>query len=556
MADSNDQKFTLFGFEIKRAKKEENKNLVSPVPPTDEDGTGLHTVGGSHFSQVINLDGDNSKDNIELIMRYRGISMQPEVDDAIEEIVNESISASELRSSVELSIEDDVEGMSESIKERFREEFKSITKMLNFNNNGHDLFRTWYIDGRIVHFLVVDEKNPKAGIQDIRHIDSTKIQKKREVKFKKDQRTGMDVVDKVNEYYVYDSKDKRARSGIIGAQNSNGGKIATDSISYVTSGLLDEQKKKVVSYLHKSLKAVNNLRMMEDALVIYRLSRAPERRIFYIDVGNMSKGKAEEYMRGIMAKYRNKLVYDASTGQIKDDRRHMSMLEDFWLPRKEGGRGTEITTLPGGQNLGQIDDIVYFQKKLYKSLNVPQDRLEAESTFSIGRSAEITREEIKFQKFVDRLRRRFGAVFLGILKKQLLLKGIITAEDWDKWKDEIHVNYIRDNHFSELKEAEIIRDRFALLNEVQPFVGEYISKKWVKKNVLRLTDEDIEDTEKQIDQEIRDGEVRDPMEIDMSGNNNPFGNKKEEPREREEPKPEPKPKPKDSDENDSIKKES
>ncbi len=372
--------------------------------------------------------------------------------------------------------------------------------MLRFNESGHEIFRSWYVDGRIYHHLLINEAQPKAGIQEIRNIDSTRIRKVREVKYKKDPTTGVKVVDKVDEYYIYEDKPGNTQTGV---------KLSNDSISYVTSGLLDETKKKVVSHLHKALKPINQLRMMEDSLVIYRLARAPERRIFYIDVGSLPRGKAEQYMSDIMSKYRNKLVYDANTGQIKDDRKHMSMLEDFWLPRRENGRGTEITTLPGGENLGQIDDIIYFQKRLYRSLNVPVNRLEQEAQFSLGRSTEISRDEVKFQKFIDRLRRRFSWVFLGILKKQLILKGIITEQDWEEWKDNIYVDFVKDNHFTELKEMEILRERIGIMNEITQFVGEYYSKEWVMRNVLRMSDEDLEAMKKEIDQETKDGEIED-----------------------------------------------
>ena len=459
------------------------------------------TATAGHFGQYINMEGDESKDNHQLILRYRGVAMHPEVDMAVDEIVNETISASELQSSLELSL-DDIEA-GDKIKDQVREEFENIIALLRFNEVGHELFRSWYVDGRSYHHLLVNEANPKAGIQEIRPIDAARIRKVREVKYKKDQMTGVKIVDKVDEFYIYEEKPGQTQSGV---------KLSNDSISYVTSGMLDESKKKVVSHLHKALKPINQLRMMEDSLVIYRLARAPERRIFYIDVGNLPRGKAEQYMSDIMAKYRNKLVYDASTGQIKDDRKHMSMLEDFWLPRRENGRGTEITTLPGGENLGQIDDIVYFQKRLYRSLNVPINRLEQEAQFSLGRSTEISRDEVKFQKFVDRLRRRFSWIFLGILRKQLLLKGIITEQDWEEWKDSLYIDFIKDNQFTELKEMEILRERIGVMNEITQYVGEYYSKEWVMRNVLRMSDDDIEDMKKEIDQEVKSGEIDDGEE--------------------------------------------
>lgn len=445
------------------------------------------------------MDGDNSKDNHQLVLRYRGVAMHPEVDMAIEEIVNESITASELKSNVELSL--DKVDAPDKIKDQITEEFENIVSMLKFNELGHDIFRSWYVDGRIYHHLLVNESNLKAGIQEIRSIDSARIRKVKNIKYKKDPITGAKLVDTVDEFYVFEEKPGQSNSGV---------RLSPDSVSYVTSGLLDESRKKVISHIHKALKPINQLRMMEDSLVIYRLARAPERRIFYIDVGSLPRGKAEEYMKNIMAKYRNKLVYDASTGELKDDRKHMSMLEDFWLPRREGGRGTEISTLPGGDNLGQIDDIVYFQKRLYRALNVPINRLEQEAQFSLGRSTEITRDEVKFQKFIDRIRRKFSQVFLGILRKQLIIKGIITDQDWDEWKAEIVVDFVKDNYFSELKEAEILRDRLGTMNEVQQFVGDYFSKEWVMKNVMRLSEEDIAKMKKEIDQEFAAGELPEP----------------------------------------------
>ena len=525
MAD--DSIFKLFGFELRRTQTQKKEKLPSIVPPTDDDGAGYVTAAAGHYGQYVNMEGDQSKDNHQLILRYRGVATHPEVDMAIEEIVNESITASELTSNVELSLED-VEAP-DKIKDQIQEEFENVVSMLRFNDNGHDIFRSWYVDGRIYHHLLVNESNLKAGIQEIRHIDAAKIRKVKNVKYRKDPATGAKIVDTVEEFYIYEDKP---------GQQSNAVKLSTDSISYVTSGLLDETKKKVVSHLHKALKPINQLRMMEDSLVIYRLARAPERRIFYIDVGNLPRGKSEQYMKDIMAKYRNKLVYDANTGELKDDRKHMSMLEDFWLPRREGGRGTEISTLPGGDNLGQIDDIIYFQKKLYRALNVPVNRLEQEAQFSLGRSTEISRDEVKLQKFVDRLRRKFSQVFLGILRKQLLLKGIITEQDWEEWRNDIVVDFIKDNHFTELKETEIMRERFGLLNEVDQFVGNYLSKEWIWKNVLRMSEEDIEEIQKQIESEGDAGEVDLPG---MGGDGEEKPQKEPVPDEEEETPPQQKP---------------
>ena len=490
MAEDNNI-FQAFGFELKKIRKEKSdgENQASIVPKVDEDGPGYVSASGSYFGQYIDMEGTGAKDNQELIKKYRTVSEHPECDAAIEDIINESIVSSEMESSVSLNL-DNIDA-ADKIKKTINEEFDGIVSMLNFEEYGHDIFRSWYVDGRIYHHLVVNESNLKSGILEVRPIDATKIRKVKEVKFKKDSKTGAKLVDKVDEFYIYQEKS--------GA--SNGVKLTPDSISYVTSGLLDTNKKRVLSYLHKAIKPVNQLRMMEDSLVIYRMSRAPERRIFYIDVGNLPKGKAEQHIKDIMSRYRNKIVYDANSGEIKDDRKHMSMLEDFWLPRREGGRGTEISTLPGGENLGQIDDIIYFQKKLYRSLNVPLNRLEQESQFSLGRSTEINRDEVKFQKFIDRLRKKFSHLFLGILKKQLILKGVCTDQDWENWKPEIQVDFIRDNHFVELKDSELLRERLQTMDQIASYVGEYFSREWVMKNVMMLKDEDIEEMTKQIESE-------------------------------------------------------
>jgi hypothetical protein len=497
MADDNNSIMKLFGFELSRTKKadpnKENDKLPSIVPKTDDDGAGYVTASGSHYGQYIDINGDNAKDNAEMIMKYRGVATHPEVDAAIEDIINESVSGSENESPVLINL-DGVE-TSDKIKKLIIEEFDGIQGMLNFNELGHDIFRSWYVDGRLIHHLVVNEGNMKAGIQEIRPIDATKIRKVKEVKYKKDNKTGAKVVDKTDEFYVFQEKN----------QTQSAVKLTPDSVSYVTSGLTDPTKKRVISYLHKAIKPINQLRMMEDSLVIYRLARAPERRIFYIDVGNLPANKAEQHMKEIQTRYRNKLVYDASTGNLKDDRKHMSMLEDFWLPRREGGRGTEISTLPGGDNLGQIDDIVYFQKRLYRALNVPINRLEQESQFSLGRSTEISRDEVKFQKFIDRLRKRFSTLFTQILKKQLILKGIITLEDWNSWKNDIQIDFIRDNHFTELKDSELLRERLSTLDQLSQYVGEYFSREWVMKNVMMMSDEDIETMKDQVEAENAKG---------------------------------------------------
>lgn len=504
---ANDRSLKLFGFEIKRAEQDDPKKKPSIVPARDDDGAGYVTASGTHYGQYINIDGDDSKDNYNLIMKYRGVSMHPEVDAAIEDIVGETIAGSELEQPVDLNM-DNLE-VSDKIKKTIKEEFDNIVSMLNFNELGHDIFRRWYIDGRLYHHLVVNETQLKAGIQEIRPIDAAKMRKVKQVKKKKDPETGVQLIEKVDEYYIYQEKP--------GSSQNSGVKMSLDSISYCTSGLLDESRKKVVSYLHKALKPINQLRMMEDSLVIYRLARAPERRIFYIDVGNLPRGKAEQYMKDIMARYRNKLVYDAATGQIRDDRKHMSMLEDFWLPRREGGRGTEISTLPGGENLGQIDDIIYFQKRLYRSLNVPINRLEQEAQFSLGRSTEVSRDELKFQKFIDRIRRRFAHLFYDILRKQLILKGIVTQEDWDTMKNDIVVDYVRDNHFTELRDAEMLRERLQTLDQISNYVGDYFSKEWIQKNVLHFSDEDIEQIKKDIEGEQEEQPEEEPQEQEPQG---------------------------------------
>ena len=486
----------LFGFELRRAKKveAEKEKLKSIVPPVDEDGAGYVTAAGAHYGQYVDIDGDKSKDNYQMIQKYRGTALHPEVDAAIEDIMNEAISGSEEGFAVQLEMES--LKASNGIKTKIQTEFDDILKMLHFTDLGHDIFRRWYIDGRITFHLVANVDNPAKGIEDIRPIDSAKVRKVKEVKTSKDPVTGAKIIEKSEEYYIYQEKPGQQQSGV---------KLTKDSVLYVTSGLLDETQRKIISYLHKAIKPLNQLRMMEDSLVIYRLARAPERRIFYIDVGNLPKGKSEEYMKGIMAKYRNKLVYDASTGAIKDDRKHMSMLEDFWLPRREGAKGTEVSTLSGGQNLGEISDVEYFQKKLYQSLNVPMSRLDSENGFNMGRAAEITRDELKFTKFVARLRKRFTGVFNDILKTQLVLKGIITIEDWAEIKEHIQYTFLKDGYFAELKNAEILRERLGLAQEVSPYVGKYYSVEYVRKHILQQTDEDIIEIDGQIAREIKQG---------------------------------------------------
>ena len=492
----------FFGFEINRKGKEPLR--PSFVPRTgEEDGAGVIQAGG-HFGAYIDMEGDKAKTDVDLIMKYRDISSQPECDAAIEDIINEAIVGDANEAPVNL-IMDDLE-ISDKIKEAVQFEFDTILKLLNFNLNAHEIFRKWYVDGRLPYHIIIDTESPKNGIKELRYIDPAKLRKVKEIEHDTDPTTGAKIIKKVDEYFVY--QDERLNVA------DQGVKIYPDAIAFCTSGQMDPTRKRILSYLHKALKPVNQLRMMEDSVVIYRISRAPERRIFYIDVGNLPKGKAEEYLRGIMNQYRNKLVYDAKTGDIKDDRKHMSMLEDFFLPRREGGRGTEITTLPGGENLGQIDDILYFQKKLYKSLNVPVNRLEQEAQYSLGRTTEITRDEVKFKKFIDRLRKRFSDLFMQLLRTQLLLKGIITDSDWKEWKESIVFDFIEDNYFSELKQSEMLRERFEMLGSLDEYVGKYISNEWIRKNVLRQTDDEIEEIQKQIDQENKDGDNEPNLEPD------------------------------------------
>ena len=508
-----DDSLKVFGFEIKRSNRQKEKpQLPSVVPQLDDDGSGYITASGSHYGSYIDLSGEKAKDDKDLIKKYRALAEHPEVDAAIEDIVNEAISGEE--SVIEIVL-DNVE-TTDAIKKQIKEEFDGVCAMLDFQNYAHDIFRRYYVDGRIYHHLVIDPSRPQEGIQEVRPIDSTKIRKVKEVKKEKDPASGANIVKKVDEYYIY--SDDAAASYLTkttgAGSNSNAVKMTVDSVSYVTSGLVDAERKKVISYLHKAMKPINQLRMMEDALVIYRLSRAPERRIFYIDVGNLPRGKAEQYLKDIMSRYRNKLVYDANTGDLKNDQKHMSMLEDFWLPRREGGRGTEITTLPGGQNLGEIDDSVYFQKKVNKALNVPIGRINPEEQAGgiLGRASEITRDEFKFQKFIQRLRRRFSDLFMNILKKQLLLKGIITEDDWENWKMDIVVDYITDNYFTELKNSEMLRERVNMLREVEPYLGNFYSKDWVRKNILMFTEDDIKSMNDQMEDEKKSGEIEDEEE--------------------------------------------
>ena len=487
----------LFGFRIERSKGEGNVG-TSFTPPSPDDGT-IDVAGGGFWGQVLDTDG-RERSEVDLIRRYRNIAQQSECDAAIEDIVNESIVSNERDQAVEIVLER--LPYPEKIKRKIRSEFSEVLRLLNFEQKGHDIFRRWYVDGRIFFHKVIDTKNPRKGITELRPIDPVKIRKVREVIKEKDQKTGVEFVRKTNNYYIYNEKGIGQPGGNSTAVPSQGLKIAEDSIAYTPSGIIDQNNGKVLSYLQKAVKSVNQLRMIEDALVIYRISRAPERRIFYIDVGNLPKIKAEQYLKDVMNRYRNKLVYDATTGEIRDDRNHMSMLEDFWLPRREGGRGTEITTLPGGQNLGEIEDIIYFQRKLYRSLNVPISRLEAENGFNLGRSTEITRDELKFTKFVQRIRKKFTPLFTDVLQTQLLLKGIISAEDWPRMQEHIQYDFLADGHFAELKDAELLNDRIQTLDSMQSYIGTFFSKEYVLKNVLRMNDAEIDQMRQQIKKEM------------------------------------------------------
>ena len=494
----------LFGYTITRAKSKGSGDQFTA--PESDDGT-IEVAGGGFFSSILDTNG-RERTELDLIRRYRDIAQQPECDSAIEDIVNEAISFDEVSQSVSISL--DRLPYPDKIKRAIRKEFDEILTLLEFEEKGSDIFRRWYVDGRIFYHKVIDKKNPRQGITALKYVDPTKIKKVREVNKEKDPKTGVDVVKNITEYYVYNEKGL-AHAGYGGT--GQGIKIAKDAVTYCPSGVIDQNGGKVLSYLHKAIKPVNQLRMIEDALVIYRISRAPERRIFYIDVGNLPKIKAEQYLKDVMNRYRNKLVYDASTGEIRDDRNHMSMLEDFWLPRREGGRGTEITTLPGGSNLGEIDDIVYFQRKLYRSLNVPISRLEAENNFSLGRTTEITRDELKFTKFIQKLRKKFVVLFTDVLKTQLLLKGVIASEDWDNMKEHIQYDFLKDGHFAELKDAELLRDRIDALDQIQSYIGTFFSKEYVLKRVLRMTDSEVQEMRDQIAREVN----TDPMDggIDM-----------------------------------------
>jgi len=507
----------LFGFSIEETE-DKSTSIVSPVPKNNEDGVDNYIASG-FYGQYVDIEGAYRSEH-ELIKRYREMALHPEADGAIEDVVNEAIVSDLYDSPVEVELSN--LNASDSIKKKIREEFRYIKELMDFDKKSHEIFRNWYIDGRLYYLKVIDQKNPQEGIKDLRYIDPMKL---KFIKQEKKPKGGSDPYVRINsksedvpnptfdEYYIYTMKPNYP-TGMIAQAGKGSTKIAKDSITYCTSGLVDRNKNRVLSYLHKAIKALNQLRMIEDSLVIYRLSRAPERRIFYIDVGNLPKVKAEQYLKEVMSRYRNKLTYNAQTGEVRDDRKFMSMMEDFWLPRREGGRGTEITTLPGGQNLGELADIEYFQKKLYRALGIPESRIAAEGGFNLGRSSEILRDELKFSKFVGRLRKRFAHMFNDMLKTQLILKNIVTPEDWNKMEDHIQYDFLYDNQFAELKETEMIQGRLGNLAQIEPYIGKFYSTEFVRKRILRQTDQEIEEIDMQIEDEIQKGILPNPAEVD------------------------------------------
>jgi hypothetical protein len=498
----------LFGWELLR-KAPETVSVQPPIAaPISDDGAITINAGG-YFGTYLDLEASFKNEN-DLITRYREMAMQPECEAAVDDIVNESIVFDESGRSVMLLM-DDLE-QPDNIKQLIRDEFDNILRMLDFSNSGQDIFRTWYIDGRLFYQVLIDEKNPRLGIQDLIYLDPRKTKKVRSIVKKKDPRTGVEINAGVQEFYIYNDKALNQGQNMVTSMADTGIKIATDAIVNVNSGLLDPKRQLVLSYLHKAIKPLNQLRMVEDAVVIYRLSRAPERRVFYIDVGNMPKLKAEQYLRDIMTKFRNKVVYDSATGEVKDDRKFMSMMEDFWIPRRGEGKSTSIETLPAGQNLGELSDVRYFENKLYKSLNVPISRLDTATTYTLGRATEITRDELKFSKFIARLRAKFSILFDELMERQLALKGICSVDEWKELKEKIHYDFLKDNNFNELKESELMATRLQLMTQVDPYIGTYFSKAWVKKNVLRLNEEDIE----KMDEELAEEQAEEPQ-VDLSG---------------------------------------
>ena len=508
----------LFGFSIEETQKK-STSIISPVPKNNEDGVD-NFISSGFYGQYVDIEGAY-KSEYDLIKRYREMALHPEVDGAIEDVVNEAIVSDLYDSPVEVELSN--LNATEGIKKKIREEFRYIKELMDFDKKSHEIFRNWYVDGRVFYLKVIDTKAPQEGLQDLRYIDPLKMKFIRQEKKKPGDgnptvmiRRNEDAVPnpEFDEFYLYTPKIQHPTSMIGQMGGKKAIKIAKDSVCMCTSGLVDRNKNRVLSYLHKAIKGLNQLRMIEDSLVIYRLSRAPERRIFYIDVGNLPKVKAEQYLKEVMSRYRNKLVYDANTGEVRDDRKFMSMMEDFWLPRREGGRGTEITTLPGGQNLGELADIEYFQKKLYRALGVPESRIAADGGFNLGRSSEILRDELKFAKFVGRLRKRFAHMFNDILRTQLILKNIVTPEDWKQMEDHIQYDFIYDNQFAELKESELMEGRLNQLSIIEPYIGKYYSTEYVRKRVLRQTDQEIEEIDTQIEDEIQKGILPDPSQVD------------------------------------------
>ena len=510
----------LFGFEFQRQVPVDT--TPSFAPKEADDGAVVVAAGGA-YGTYIDLDG-TVRTEAELVTKYREMSLQPEIDSAVDEIVNESISIDE-EDMVDIVL-DNLE-VTDKIKKVIRDEFKNVLNILNFQSKAYEIYRRWYIDGRMYYHVVIDEKDVKSGIKEVRYIDPRKIRKVREVAKKRvpGGEGGEAVVPRVqNEYFIFNDKGFNYGNKTVGP-TTTGMKIAKDSSVYVTSGLTDTQGTMVLSYLHKAIKSINQLRTLEDALVIYRLARAPERRIWYIDVGNLPKMKAEQYVRDIMVKHKNRLIYNGDTGEVRDDRKFMTMLEDYWLPRREGGRGTEVTTLPGGQTLGQMDDVLYFQKKLFQTLNVPVNRLNSDALFSLGRATEVTRDEVKFSKFISRLRGRFSILFTSLLEKQLVLKGIMSIEDWQNIAPDIRYDFARDNHFTELKDAEVIQNRAQLMMTIEQggLIGKYYSHEWARKNILQQSDDDIEEQDKLIEEEQGDPRWN-PPPMDENGNPMPEEN--------------------------------
>ena len=493
----------LFGFSFKK-KKLDKERAPSPIQPSSEDGATSYIAGG-YYGQYLDLDG-NFKTEYDMVKKYREMAMHPEVDSAIEDILHEAIVADQNDSPVQINL-DNLE-VSDAVKNIIRDEFDYIKNLFGFDSKAHEMFRRWYIDGRLYYHKVINLDAPQDGIKELRYVDPHKIKKVRQISKPKTADEFMKYdFGKGEEYFIYNPK------GLQNTSANSGIKIAKDAITYCTSGIMDTNRNIVLSYLHKGIKVLNQLRMIEDSLVIYRISRAPERRIFYIDVGNLPKQKAETYLREVMGRYRNKLVYDAQTGEIRDDRKYMSMMEDFWLPRREGGRGTEITTLPGGQNLGELTDVQYFQTKLYKALNVPAGRMESGTSFDLGRSAEITRDELKFTKFVGKLRKKFSDIFHDTLKTQLILKSVITPEDWDDMKEHIQYDYLKDNHFTELKNLEMMTEKLNVIAQMDPYIGKYFSVEYIRSQILGQTETEIEELDREMADDIKQGRALDPLDV-------------------------------------------